>query len=63
MGRCMCPRNHGGKKVICKKLNLSALSGIFGEREHVKYIMKKKKFFFSFRELFNYFWWLVCRKR
>ena len=24
---------------------------------------KKKKFFFSFRELFNYFWWLVCRKR
>ena len=24
---------------------------------------KKKKFFFSFRELFNYFWWLVYRKR
>ena len=24
---------------------------------------KKKIFFFSFRELFNYFWWLVCRKR
>ena len=19
VGRCMCPRNHGGKKVICKK--------------------------------------------
>ena len=24
---------------------------------------KKRKFFFSFRELFNSFWWLVCRKR
>ena len=24
---------------------------------------KKEIFFFSFRELFNYFWWLVCRKR
>ena len=28
MGRCMYPRIHGGKKVICKKGNLSALSGI-----------------------------------
>ena len=24
---------------------------------------KKENFFFSFRKLFNYFWWLVCRKR
>ena len=24
---------------------------------------KKGNFLFSFRELFNYFWWLVCRKR
>ena len=24
---------------------------------------KKRKFFFSFRELFNDYWWLVCRKR
>ena len=24
---------------------------------------KKENFFFSFRELFNYFWWLVCQKR
>ena len=24
---------------------------------------KKDNFFFSFRELLNYFWWLVCRKR
>ena len=24
---------------------------------------KKENSFFSFRELFNYFWWLVCRKR
>ena len=23
---------------------------------------EKEKFFFSFRELFNYFEWLVCRK-
>ena len=23
---------------------------------------KKENFFFSFRELFNYFWWLVYRK-
>ena len=30
MDRCMCPSNHSGKKVICKKLNLSALSGILG---------------------------------
>ena len=30
MGRCMCSRNHGGKKVICKKENLRALSGILG---------------------------------
>ena len=25
--------------------------------------IKKRKFFFSFRELFNDYWWLVCRKR
>ena len=24
---------------------------------------KKENFFFSVRELFNKFWWLVCRKR
>ena len=30
MGMCMCSGNHGGKKVICKKLKLSALSGILG---------------------------------
>ena len=30
LGRCMCPRNHSGKKVICKKSNSSALSGILG---------------------------------
>ena len=24
---------------------------------------KKEIFFYSFRELFNCFWWLVCRKR
>ena len=24
---------------------------------------KKKKFFFCFRELFTYFWCLLCRKR
>ena len=24
---------------------------------------KKENFFFSFRELINYFGWLVCRKR
>ena len=28
--RCMCSRKYGGKKVICKKLNLSTLSGSFG---------------------------------
>ena len=31
--RCMCWRNHGGKQVICKKLNLSELSGILGHVE------------------------------
>ena len=24
---------------------------------------KKENFFFSLREFFNYFWWLVCRKK
>ena len=40
VGRCMCPRNHGGKKVICKNLNLSALSGILG---HFKSEFRNKK--------------------
>ena len=31
LGRCMCWRNHGGKKVIFKQLNLSGLSGILGD--------------------------------
>ena len=38
----------------------------FSGREEGKFEIdykKKEKFFFSFRELFNYFWWLVCRKR
>ena len=38
--RCMCTRIHGGKKVICKKGNLSALSGILG---HFKSEFRKKK--------------------
>ena len=36
----MCWRNHGEKKVICKKLNLSALSGILG---HFKSEFGKKR--------------------
>ena len=40
LGRCMCWRNHGEKKVICKKLNLSALSGILG---HIKSEFGKKR--------------------
>ena len=40
MGRCMCTRIHGGKKVICKKLNFSALSAILG---HFKSEFRKKK--------------------
>ena len=40
MGRCMCTRIHGGKKVICKKRNLSALSGILG---HFKSEFRKNK--------------------
>ena len=40
MCRCMCTRIHGGKKVICKKGNLSALSGILG---HFKSEFRKKK--------------------
>ena len=35
----MCSRNHGGKKAISKKLNLSALSGILG---HLKSEFRKK---------------------
>ena len=40
MGRCMYPRIHGGKNVICKKENLSALSGILG---HFKSEFRIKK--------------------
>ena len=40
MSRCMYPRIHGGKKVICKKGNLSALSGILG---HFKSEFRIKK--------------------
>ena len=40
MGRCMCSHIHGGKKVISKKRNLSALSGILG---HFKAEFRKKK--------------------
>ena len=41
LGRCMCWRNHGGKQVICKKLNLSAVSGILG---HLKSEFGKKMY-------------------
>ena len=34
-----------------------------GERKGEIDLKKKENFFFSFRELFNYFWCLVCRKR
>ena len=37
---CMCSGNHGGKKVICKKKNFSALSGILG---HFKSEFRIKK--------------------
>ena len=40
LGRCMCWRNHDGKKVICKNLNLSALSGFLG---HFKSEFGKKR--------------------
>ena len=40
MGRRMCTRIHGGKKVICKKRKLSAFSGILG---HFKSEFRKKK--------------------
>ena len=40
MGRCMCSHIHGGKKVISKKRNLSALSGILG---HFKAEFRKKR--------------------
>ena len=41
VGRCMCWRNHGGKKGICKKLNFSGLSGILG---HFKSEFGKKRY-------------------
>ena len=41
LGRCMCWRNHGRKQVICKKLNLSAVSGILG---HFKSEFGKKRY-------------------
>ena len=39
VGRCMCSRNHGGKKVISKIRKLSALSGNLG---HFKSEFRKK---------------------
>ena len=44
MGRCICSRNNGGKKVICKKRNLRTLSGSFG---HFKLEFRKKSGNFS----------------
>ena len=43
MGRCVCPRDHGRKKIICKQKILRALSGIF---EHFKSDFRKKKISF-----------------
>ena len=40
-GRCMCSRNRGGKKVICKKWTLSAVSGIL---RHFKWEFRKKRY-------------------
>ena len=40
VGRCMCSRNQRGRKVICKKLNLSARIGILG---HFKSEFRKKR--------------------
>ena len=37
---CVCSRDHGGKNVICKKWNFSALSGIF---EHFFLGISEKK--------------------
>ena len=56
MGRCMCSRNQGGKKVICKKINLSALSGSFG---HFKSEFRKKKVSGNF---FDYAEWKDAKK-
>ena len=41
MRRCICSRNQGGKKVICKKWDLSALSDIFG---HFKSEFREKRY-------------------
>ena len=40
VNRCMCSRNHGGKKVICKKRKLSALSGFLGHFKS-EFLIKK----------------------
>ena len=40
LGRCMCSRNHGGKKGIRKKWNLRARSGFLG---HFKSEFRKKR--------------------
>ena len=37
----MCSPSHGGKKVICKKENLSVLSGILG---HFKSEFRKQRY-------------------
>ena len=30
LGRCMCSRNHGGNKVICKKMKLKRVAAFSG---------------------------------
>ena len=45
---CVCSRDHGGKNVICKKWNLSALSGIF---EHFFLGISEKKVIGNFFRL------------
>ena len=50
MGRCMYPRIHGGKKVICKKCDLSALSGILGHFKSEFRIKKVSGNFSDFEE-------------
>ena len=50
MGRCMCPRNHSRKKVISKKMKLSALSGILGNFKSEFRIKKVSGHFSDYEE-------------
>ena len=61
MGRFACGFPISGDKKG-EKINVLFFS-VRGERKCETNYKRKENSFFSFRELFHYFWSLLCRKR